>query len=322
MRLPTGSTIPASGDREGGIAVAVDFYKPSLSDRIFNIVVFLLATFSLVIVLYPLILVVSSSFSDGNSIVMGKVLLLPVNANLGGYKEIFGYQSVFIGYANAILYMVVGTLLNLTVSILMAYPLSRLDLKGRKFLTLLLIFTMLFNAGLIPNYLLMRDLNLINSRLVMILPKAINAYNIIVMITYFRGNVARELLEATKIDGCSDFRFVTAILIPISKPMIAVMTLFFAVGHWNSYFDAMIYLNSSSKFPLQLVLKEILLQNQITPDMMSTMNLTAEEMAMRMGLSQQLKYALIVVSSVPLMILYPFIQKYFVKGVMIGSIKG
>lgn len=302
--------------------MAVDFYKPSRSDKVFNALVFGLATLFLLLVMYPLILVVSASFSDGNSIVMGKVLFLPVNANLQGYQEIFKYKSVFIGYGNSLLYMVGGTMLNLVVSVLVAYPLSRLDLQGRKFFTLLLIFTMMFNAGLIPNYLLMKDLHLIDNRLVMILPKAINAYNIVVMITYFRSNVAKDLLEATKIDGCSDFRFVTAILIPISKPILAVMTLFFAMGHWNSYFDAMIYLNSSAKFPLQLVLKEILLQNQLSPDMMSTMNLTPEEMAMRMGLSEQLKYALIIVSSVPLMLLYPFIQKYFVKGVMIGSIKG
>lgn len=302
--------------------MAVDFYKPSRSDRVFDVVVLAISTFCFLAVLYPLLLVVSSSFSDGNSIVMGKVLLLPVNANLQGYQEIFKYTSVFIGYGNSLVYMVGGTALNLVVSVLIAYPLSRLDLQGRKTLTLLLIFTMLFNAGLIPNYLLMKDLHLIDSRWVMILPKAINAYNIVVMITYFRSNVPKELLEATKIDGCSDFRFVRTMLIPISKPILAVMTLFFAMGHWNSYFDAMIYLNSSSKFPLQLILKEILLQNQLTPDMMATMKLTPEEMALRMGLSEQLKYALIIVSSVPLMLLYPFIQKYFVKGVMIGSIKG
>ena len=302
--------------------MSFDSLKPSVQDRVFDIINFTVVTISVLLVLLPLINIISSAFSDGNSIVMGRVKLLPVNFNLEGFIEVFKYRAVLISFVNSLLYMLTGTALNLIVSVLMAYPLSRIDLAGRKLLTFILIFTMLFNAGLIPNYLLMRDLSLIDTRWVMILPKAINAYNVIVMITYFRGNVAGELLEASKIDGCSDFRFVASILIPVTKPILAVMTLFYAMGHWNSYFDAMIYLNSAAKFPLQLVLKEILLQNQLSPDMMASMNLTAEDMALRMGMSNQLKYCLIVISSVPLMILYPFVQKYFVKGIMIGSIKG
>lgn len=298
------------------------FWKENRSDKIFDIIIFLISTIWMIFVLYPLILVVSSSFSDGNSIVMGKVRMLPVNFNLLGYQEVFQNKAVFIGYANSIFYMGVGTVVNIIIAILLAYPLSRVDLIGRKVITLSLVFTMLFNAGLMPNYLLMRNLKLIDTRAVLIIPKAISAYNIIVMITYFRGNIAKELLEASKIDGCNDFRFVTTILIPLSKPIIAVLALFYAMAHWNSYFDAMIYLNSASKFPLQLILKEILLQNQLSPDLMATMQITAEEMAARMGLSEQLKYALIIVSSLPLMIFYPFVQKYFVKGIMIGSIKG
>lgn len=300
----------------------IAYGKKSYGDKIFDVVVFSLVTIMVLLVIYPLILVVSSAFSDGNSIVMGKVVFLPVNFNLDGLIEILEYKSVFVGYANSLFYMIVGTFINLVMAILMAYPLSRLDLIGRKFFTLLLIFTMLFNAGLIPNYLLLKGLGLINSRLALLLPVAINAYNIIVMITYFRGNVAKELLEASKIDGCNDFRFVLTILVPISKPIIAVLALFYAMGHWNAYFEAMIYINSPDKYPLQLVLREILLQNKISADLMATMIMTAEEMQMRMGLSEQLKYALIIVSSVPLMLLYPFIQKYFVKGVMIGSVKG
>ncbi len=294
----------------------------SFSDKIFDTVVIVLVTFFVIVVLYPLLLVVSSSFSDGNSIVMGEVTFFPVNFNLQGFGEIFEYDSVFIGYGNSLIYVFAGTLLSLLVSIFMAYPLSRMDLVGRKPLSLVLIFTMLFNAGLIPNYLLMQDLGLINSRLVLILPAAVNAYNIIVMITYFRGNVPKEIIESSKIDGCGDFRFVWRILMHISQPIIAVLALYFAMYHWNAYFEAMIYINDPDKYPLQLVLREILLQNRISADLMATMNLTAEEMELRMGLSEQLKYCLIIVSSVPLMLLYPFIQRYFIKGVMIGSIKG
>lgn len=291
-------------------------------DLLFDILVFLLATFAMAAVVYPLIIVVSSSFSSGNSIVMGKVKLFPVNTNLMGYQEILKNKSVFIGYGNSIFYMGVGTLFNIFIAILLSYPLSRVDLKGRRIFTLMIVFTMIFNAGLIPNYLLMKDLRLIDSRWVLIIPKAINAYNIIVMISYMRQNISSDLLEASQIDGCSDFRFVASMLIPLSKPIIAVLALFYAMGHWNAYFDAMIYINTSTKFPLQLVLKEILLQNQLSPDLMINMQLTPEEMAARMGLSEQLKYALIVVSSLPLMLLYPFVQKYFVKGMMIGSVKG
>ncbi len=302
--------------------MALELYKETKSDRIFDTFNYLVISVIFAVILYPLILVVSSSFSSGNEIILGKVWFLPVSFNFTGYAEIFKYKSVLIGYGNSLAYLAAGTLVNLIFTIIAAYPLSRSDLKGKKVITLLFVFTMLFNAGLIPNYILVKQLNLIDSRLVMIIPKALNPWNLIVTITYIRTTIPKELIDASKIDGCNDFKFLTQILISLSKPIIAVMALFYAVEHWNSFFDAMIYLNTSSKFPLQLVLKEILLQNSLTLDMMSTMQLTAEEMAQRLGLSEQLKYALIIVASLPLMVFYPFVQKYFIQGIMVGSIKG
>ena len=294
----------------------------SVSDRIYMAFIYVMLVLAMLLVLVPFIFILASSFSSAEAISAGKVLFWPVGFNVEGYKMILETSSVWRSFLMSLLYMVAGTLISLTLTVLMAYPLTRKDFKANSFITVLMIITMFFSGGMIPTYLLINRLNMLDTVWAILLPTALSAYNVVLVRTYMSSNFPKDLYECASLDGCSDFRFVTAILIPISKPIIAVMTLFFAMGHWNSYFDAMIYLNSSSKFPLQLVLKEILLQNQITPDMMSTMNLTAEEMAMRMGLSQQLKYALIVVSSVPLMILYPFIQKYFVKGVMIGSIKG
>lgn len=291
-------------------------------DRIFNVVNLIFITAIFLLVLYPLILVISSSLSSGSANVLGKVKFLPVDFSFDGYLEIFNYKKIITGYSNSLFYLAVGTCVNVAMTILAAYPLSRLDLIGRKIITLLFIFTMLFSGGLIPSYLLIKNLGLIDSRAVMIIPKALNAWNVMVMIAYFRTSIPQSLYDAARIDGCTDFGFLIRIVIHISKPIIAVIALFYAIGHWNSYFDAMIYLNDYSKYPLQLFLKDILLSAQISFDTLGAIDLTPEEMAMRMSLSETLKYALIVISSLPLMIMYPFVQKHFVKGVMIGSIKG
>lgn len=295
--------------------------KDCRQDQIFNICNFILITILFLSVLYPLILVVSCSFSSGNANALGKVKFLPVEPTLSGYKEIFEYKNILVGYKNSIFYLCVGTFVNVALSTLAAYPLSRIDLKGRKFFTLMFIFTMLFNGGLIPTYILIRKLGLINTRAVMILPKALSAWNVMVMISYFRISIPSSLHDAARIDGCSDIGFLLKIVIPISKPILAVMALFYAIIHWNSYFDAMIYLNDSSKFPLQIFLKEILIASQISFSSGNQMSLSPEQLLTRMSLSETLKYSLIVISSLPLMIIYPFVQKHFVKGMMIGSIK-
>jgi multiple sugar transport system permease protein/putative aldouronate transport system permease protein len=210
-------------------------------------------------------------------------------------------------------------LFNVAVTILAAYPLSRKGLSGRNLIMFLFVFTMLFNGGLIPTYLLVKDIGLLNTRWALIIPEAMSVFNMIVMRTYFQTSIPHELLEASQIDGCNDFRFVLKIVLPLSAPILAVITLFYAVEHWNEYFNALIYLNDERKYPLQLFLRQVLIQNSVDTSMLDLDIKQAKEME---GLKYLLKYGLIVVSSIPLILAYPFVQKHFVKGLMIGSLKG
>lgn len=289
-------------------------------DKTFNIVNSIILVLIFTIVAYPLIYVISASFSSSTAIIQGRVRILPVEFNLEGYKAVFAHKAIVTGFMNSMFYMVVGTSLNILFTVMLAYPLSRKDFVGKSAIALLLIFTMMFNAGLIPNYLLIKSLGIIDTRAVMIIPKALNVWNVMITITYFKTTIPDELLEAAKIDGCTDFKFISRIVLPLSKPIIAVITLFYAVQHWNSFFDAMIYISSARLLPLQMVLRDILVSNQISFEMLADMD--PESMAVKENLAILLKYSLIVVSSVPLMILYPFIQKHFVKGIMVGSVKG
>ena len=220
---------------------------------------------------------------------------------------------------NSIIYTVSGTVLSIALTLLAAYPLSRDDFRGKKFFTILFVFTMMFNGGLIPTYLLVKNLNLTDTMWAVILPTAVSAYNMIVARTFFKQSIPKEMLEAAEIDGCTDFRFFWKIVLPLSAPIVAVLCLWVAVGLWNSYFNPMIYINSESKYPLQLVLRKILLMSQVD---FTTASVDPEKLAKNQYLSEMLKYGTIVISSLPLMIIYPFVQKYFVKGVMIGSVKG
>ncbi|QCJ45553.1 carbohydrate ABC transporter permease (plasmid) [Bacillus sp. S3] len=291
--------------------------KETKSDRIFTIVNYSVLSLLLVVFLYPLIYILSASFSSTEAVLSGKVWLWPVDFSLEGYKAVFSYKLIWTGYANSIFYTVVGTLINIGMTILAAYPLSRDEFFGRKFFMLLFLFTMIFSGGIIPNYLLIKELGMLDTRWAMIIPGAMSVFNVIITRTYFKSTIPKELQEAAKIDGCSDFRFLRSIVLPLSGPIIAVMTLFYAVGHWNSFFNALIYLRDQDLFPLQLILNSILVQNQVDPQMLGDM----ERMAAKAGLSELLKYSLIVVASVPVLIIYPFVQKHFVKGVMIGSLK-
>ena len=295
-------------------------YKERGTDRAFTLVNYLVLILLFVIVAYPLLYVISASFSSSTAIIQGRVKLFPVEFNLKGYTAVFSNSQIVSGYMNSFLYMGVGTLLNVVMTICAAYPLSRMNLAGRKFITLMFIFTMIFNAGLIPNYILIKDLGLINLRAVMILPKALNVWNVMITISFFRSTIPNELLEASQIDGCNDFQFISKVVLPLSKPIIAVITLFYAVEHWNSFFDAMIYLSDASKFPLTIILRDILIKNQITAEMMTSID--PHSLAVKQNMAILLKYSLIIIASIPLMILYPFIQKHFVKGVMVGSVKG
>ena len=295
-----------------------NFKHMSQSDKIFTVIVFIILTFFFIAVLYPCVFVVSASFSSGTAVQTGRVVLWPVDISFEGYKTVFNTPTIWTGYRNSITYTVVGTLINLFMTLIAAYALSRHDLPGRNGIMLLFTFTMFFNGGLIPMYMQVQNLHLLNSPLSLMLPTAISVYNMIVARTFIVNSIPRELLEASQIDGCSDLRYFISIVLPLSKAIIAVLTLFYAVGHWNAYFNAMIYLYDKAKYPLTLFLREILMSTNIDPSTVSDPELQAR----LADLAAVIKYALIMVSVVPVLVLYPFVQKYFVTGVMIGSVKG
>lgn len=291
--------------------------KHSKQDRIFNVANDIWLLLALLVVLYPIIYVVSSSFSSPTAVSTGKVVLWPVDFSLEGYKAVFEHKGIMSGYMNTIFYTVVGTAINILMTILVAYPLSRRVMPGKKLLLMLFIFTMMFSGGLIPSYIVNSNLNLINTRWVMLLPGALSIYNMIIAKSFFENNIPEELVEASQIDGCSHIRFLVSVAIPLSKSILAVLVLYYAVAHWNSYFNAFIYLSDEKLFPLQIILRDILVSNDV-----NSMIIDAEAMAAKQGLADLLKYSLIVVSSVPFMLAYPFVQKHFVKGTLTGSVKG
>ncbi len=271
-----------------------------------------------IIVLLPLVFIVSASFSSAEAVIAGRVTLWPVDFSLLGYETIFEHKKVWDGFANSLFYTFFGTIFNVVMTIIAAYPLSRQDLIGRRIITIAFIFTMLFNGGLIPTYMVVRDLGLLNTRAAMILPTGIGVFNLLITITFFRTTIPPELIEAARIDGASDFRIFGSIVVPLARPIIAVLALFYAVNtHWNTYFQALIYLKDQELFPLQLVLREILIENSIDASML----VDVEDLLAREGLRELLKYSLIVVASLPVMFIYPFVQRHFVKGIMIGSVK-
>ncbi|MWV43300.1 ABC transporter permease subunit [Paenibacillus sp. HJL G12] len=292
--------------------------KEAGSDRLFTIVNYTVLALIMIIVLYPLVYVVSASFSSSSAVLSGRVWLWPVEPTLDGYRAVFKNGMVVRGFMNTLFYTVAGTGINLLFTVLAAYPLSRRDFRGRNVFMLLFVFTMMFNGGLIPTYLLVKNLGMIDTVWSMLIPAALSVWNVIIMRTYFQTTIPGELLEASQLDGCTDFRFLLRIVLPLSGPILAVIALFYAVGHWNQYFNAMIFLKRADLYPLQLILRDILVQNEINIDMLGD----AKTAAARQGLRELLKYSLIVVTSVPLLVVYPFVQKFFVKGVMIGSLKG
>ena len=292
--------------------------RDSRDDRIFYAVNTALLTLVMLVVLYPLIFIVSCSFSSAHAITSGRVILWPVDVTLRGYKAVFDYPTVLRGYLNTFFYTFSGTLINIALTMIAAYPLARPQLPGRKGLMLLFSFTMLFSGGMIPTYILVRGLGMINTVWAMIIPGALSVYNMIITRTFLQTNVPLELLEASQIDGCSDFRYFFSVVLPLSKAVIAVITLYYAVGHWNSYFSAFLYLSEQKLYPLQIVLRDILLANSFDASLIVDEELAAA----KQGLADLLKYSLMVVSSLPVIIMYPFVQKYFIQGVLIGSIKG
>lgn len=291
-------------------------------DCLINLLAYLFSGCMVILILYPLIYVISASVSDPVLVDSGKVILWPMGITLEGYGEIFKYRPVWIGYRNTILYTITGTFINLVATLPCAYALSRRELIGRNFIMLIFTFTMFFSGGMIPTYLAMKSYNLLDTPFALLFPGMVSVYNLIIARTYFSASVPLELQEAAMIDGCRNIRLFTNIVLPLSMPMTAVIMLYYAVGHWNSYFNALIYLSKSELYPLQLFLRNILLED-MTQDLLSvTDSESAAEIARRMQLKSIMKYGLVVVSSVPVLILYPFLQKYFAKGVMIGALKG
>ncbi|NRF94152.1 carbohydrate ABC transporter permease [Paenibacillus frigoriresistens] len=292
--------------------------REASNDRWFNVINYTVLALFLIIVMYPLVFIVSASFSSPDAVISGKVWLWPVQPTLDGYAAVFKHKLIWSSFRNSIIYTVLGTAINVALTVMAAYPLARRDLYGKNAVMLLLVFTTMFSGGLIPSYLLVKDLGMLNTIWSMILPGALSVFNVIITRTYLKTTIPEELLEAAQLDGCNDFKFVWNVVIPLSGPIIAVITLYSAVGYWNQYFNALIYLKQPSLYPLQLVLRDILVQNEVDPAMLSDLGQEAN----REGLRALLKYSLIVVSSLPLMMIYPFVQKHFVKGVMIGSLKG
>lgn len=291
--------------------------KKSKEDRIFLAVCYIIISILTIIVLYPMVYVVSASFSSGSAVAQGKVWLWPVEVTLEGYKAILKYKNIWIGYRNTIFYTVVGTVINVCLTMICAYPLARRNLRGRNAIMMLFVFTMLFNGGMIPNYILISKLKIINTPWAMLLPGAISVYNMIVARTFIQQNISSELMDAAKIDGCNDVQIFSQIVLPLSKAIIAVLAMWYAVGHWNSYFNAFLYLNDKELYPLQIFLRELLVLGNVSSEMVD-----AETIAQLQNLKYLLKYTTIVIATVPLFAIYPFVQKYFVKGVMIGSVKG
>jgi putative aldouronate transport system permease protein len=292
------------------------FKKRKSDEKIFDAVVNTLAALILVVVLYPLIFIVSASFSDPAMVLNGEVLLLPKHITLEAYKNVLQNDQIWNGYGNTILYTFVGTVINLIMTTLAAYPLSRPDLPGRGGIMFFVTLTMFFSGGLIPSYLLVKNLGMVDTMWALIIPGAIATYNLIVMRSYFQTSIPWEIQEAAHIDGCSNWKLLTHVILPLSKPILAVMVLFYAVGHWNSYFNALIYIRSKDLYPLQLVLREVLLVSQ-TDAVDSNVGMESKVL-----LAESIKYVVIIISSLPVLVMYPFVQRHFVKGVMIGSLKG
>ncbi len=292
--------------------------RQTAGDRYFDFMMNFLAILATIITVYPIYFVFMASLSDPSAINSGKVLLLPVNPKLTAYQQIMRDSRIWSGYANTIFYTTGSTILGVILTVLGGYALSRRDLPGRNFFMKSLVFTMYFNGGLIPTYMVVKNLGLINTPFVLVLLGSFVVYNLIITSTFFMSKIPGELLEAARIDGCGTGRFFFSIVLPLSKEIVSVLVLFYSVNQWNSYFNALIYLNNQKLYPLQLVLREILISSQ----MIVTDGVSSEELVQMQRLAETIKYGVIIVASVPLLLLYPFLQKFFIKGVMVGSIKG
>lgn len=290
----------------------------SRGDRVFQAAVYAIIVLIAVFTLYPLIYSLSASVSEPREILNGHVWLYPVNITTNAYQRVFRSADIQSGYLNTIIYAVAGTALNLLMTIAAAYPLSMKDMKGRNFITIMITFTMFFSGGMIPTYINIKNLGLLNTRWSVILPGLINVTNLLILRNYFINSVPDELHEAAEIDGSSPMNTLFTIILPLSKSILVVITIYYFVAHWNAYFDAMMYITKRNKWPLQVFLRQILLLSQMG-DMAETMGADDANTAL---LYASLKYAIIIIAALPLIIVYPLVQKFFEKGIMLGSVKG
>ena len=295
------------------------FIKPTLGDKIYRVVALTLLALIILVIIYPLWFVVVASFSTPTMIYETQFLLWFRGFTLDSYKMVLDNKEIFDGYASSALYTILGTTINIVMTILCAYPLSRKDFYGKGVLTIIYLITMYFSGGLIPSFLINRMLGLYDNLAVMVLPMAISVYNMIIMRTYFVSRIPDDLTEAAQIDGCSNIKLLVKVVLPLSAPILAVLGLYYGVGHWNSYLHALIYINDRSKFPLQLVLREILIKNEMNS---MTSIVTDDQYSARIMASLGLKYVVIVVSTLPIFVIYPLMQRFFKEGVLVGALKG
>lgn len=296
--------------------------KESRADKAFDVTLFIILTIILIIVAYPLYFVIIASISNPDAVAGGHVTLFPIGLNFSGYKAVFENDKVIRGFINAIVYTFIGTSINLLVTIPTAYSMSRKEFAGKKFVMYFYMVTMFISGGMIPTYLVVKKMGMLDTMWALVIPGALSVYNMIVARTFFESSLPEELFEAARVDGCDHFKFFFKIALPLSKAIIAIMVLYYGIGHWNNYFSALIYMKTEAKYPLQLVLRSILIQNEAALAQQVTSQAAQAALQAQRELVELMKYSLIIVSSIPVMILYPFVQKHFVKGVMIGSVKG
>src|SRR5699024_2305420 len=295
--------------------------KFSLSDKNFERINNTFVLIITLIIIYPLIFVISASISDPQAVDTGKMWLWPVDVTFDGFRRVFQNEAIWVGYKNTIIYTIVGTAIHLFLLLPCAYALSRKELMAKKFFLWVILFTMLFNGGLVPTYLVVKSLHMTNTMWAIVVQGVIGAWAILVARTFFHQTIPDQLVEASKIDGASDFRLFIKVVLPLSMPIIAVMALFHAVALWNQYFQALIYLSDEDLFPLQLILRQILILNEVSADSASSIAGAAQSFSEQVKTAALVKYAVIIVSALPLLIIYPFLQRFFVKGVLIGSVK-
>lgn len=294
--------------------------KRPAKDIIFDVAVYTILIVLFLGILYPLVYVVSASVTSASDVLTGKMWLYPTSFTLSAYRKIFAYSDIWIGFANSVFYVVVGTAVSLFFTFTAAYPLSRKDFMLRGFIMKVYTVTLFFGGGIVPYFLLVKGLGMYNTRLSLIIPSAVSVWNIILVRTYFLTNIPGDLLDAARVDGCGNVRFFLQFALPLSAPIIAVMIMYYSVAKWNGYFDALIFLNDSSKYPLQLTLRTLLINSQM--ELITGGGIGGSNLIDQLNAMEAMKYGVIVIASIPMIVLCIATQKYFQKGIMVGSLKG